>query len=95
MKIFQGFAHNITQTKEADSDKWYLGAELILMLRQKKYEIIEGKMVAINLIETERVTASKEQLIELAIYLTKIVEEMEKFERVDQKENKVKHNKQK
>lgn len=88
MKVFRGFAHNITQTKDTDSDEWHLGAELILMLHQKKYEVIDDKTIAIDLIETERVTASKEQLIELAIYLTKIVEEMEKFERVDTKKGK-------
>lgn len=87
MKIFRGFAHNITQTKDADSDEWHLGAELILMLNQKKYEVIDDKMIAIDIVETERVTASKEQLIELAIYITNIVEEMERFERVDQQQN--------
>lgn len=94
MKNLAGLANNLIQVRNEDSGEWKLCSELILMLCEKKYEIVGDKPVALEVFDSQRIFLSKDAVVNLALYLTNIAKEMEKFERVDQQQND-KHSKSK
>lgn len=87
MKNLVGFTNNLIKVRNQDSGEWKNCSELILMLCEKKYEIVDDKPISLEVFDSQRILLSKDAVVNLAIYLTNIAKEMDKLKRVDQKKN--------